>query len=266
MRIEKPVWLWTMALILAVAASQPGCQQASTPPAEESASGTLKEPQATAPTPRSAPAAPRASTAGQSAAARPPAPASQPAPTPAASQPAAPPPRTATLAAGTPLKVRTTTMLSTKSHKAGDTFAATLEEPLVQGDWVIAMKGATVEGRVVESDPGGRVKGVASLAIALDRLRTADGQTVDISTKNVSVEARSTKTKDATKVAIGTGIGAAIGAIAGGKKGAAIGAGTGAGAGTAVVLGTRGDAAEIGSETVLNFELGAPVTVTEAHK
>ena len=154
-------------------------------------------------------------------------------------------------------------MLSTKSHKAGDTFAATLEEPLVQGDWVIATKGATVEGRVVESDPGGRVKGVASLAIALDRLRTADGQTVDISTKNVSVEAQSTKGKDATKVAIGTGIGAAIGAIAGGKKGAAIGAGTGAGAGTAVVLGTRGDAAEIGSETVLNFELGAPVTITE---
>ena len=265
MRIENPVWLGTTALILALVAFQLGCQQASTPPAEESASGTLKGPEATAPTPPAPAPTPRASTAGQRAAARPPAPASQPAPT-AARQPAAPPPRTATLAAGTPLKVRTTTMLSTKSHKTGDTFAATLEEPLVQGDWVIATKGATVEGRVVESDPGGRVKGVASLAIALDHLKTADGQTVDLSTKPVTVEAQSTKGKDAAKVAIGTGIGAAIGAIAGGKKGAAIGAGTGAGAGTAVVLSTRGDAAEIGSETVLNFELGAPVTVTEAHK
>ena len=275
MRIEKPVWLWTMAFVLTVAAAQMGCQQASTPAEEESTTGTLKEPETSAPsaapsaqTPaaRSQAPPPKASTSRPSAAARPPAPASQPAPATAASQPAAPPPRTATLAAGTPLKVRTTTMLSTKSHKAGDTFAATLEEPLVQGDWVIAMKGATVEGRVVESDPGGRVRGVASLAIALDHLKTADGQTVDISTKPVTIEAQSTKTKDATKVAIGTGIGAAIGAIAGGKKGAAIGAGTGAGAGTAVVLGTRGDAAEIASETALNFELGAPVTVTEAKK
>ncbi|MBI2818799.1 MAG: hypothetical protein HYX73_02380 [Acidobacteria bacterium] len=40
-----------------------------------------------------------------------------------------------------------------------------------------------------------------------------------------------------------------------------IGASAGAGAGTAVVLSTRGDAAEIGSETPLTFELQSPVTV-----
>lgn len=252
MRIEKPVWLWTMALILAVAASQPGCQQASTPPAEESAGGTMKQPGTSA-----------QSSAAKPPAAKPPAGKPQAAPSTASSQPVPAPPRTATLAVGTALKVRTTTTLSTKTQQTGDTFTATLEEPLVQGDWVIATKGATLEGKIVEADKGGRVKGVASLAIALHHLKTADGQTVDLSTKNVSVEAQSTKGKDATKIAIGTGIGAAIGAIAGGKKGAAIGAGTGAGAGTAVVLSTRGDAAEIGSETVLNFELSAPVTVTE---
>ena len=81
------------------------------------------------------------------------------------------------------------------------------------------------------------------------------------STDSMTVQARTTKTKDATKVAIGTGIGAAVGAIAGGGKGAAIGAGAGAGAGTAVVLSTRGEAAEIGSETPLTFELQSPVTV-----
>ena len=253
MNIEKRVWFWATALVLALVISQPGCQQASTPPAAESSSGKLSQPESAAPS-------------GQRSATTAPAP-KAPAPSPAASaKPAAAPPRSATLAAGTALKVRTTTTLSTKTQKAGDTFAATLEEPLTQGDWVIAPKGATVEGRIVESDPGGRVRGVASLAIALHHLKTADGQTVDISTKNVTVEAQSTKAKDAEKIGIGAAVGTAIGAIAGGKKGAAIGAATGAGAGTAVVLSTRGDAAEIGSETVLNFELSAPVTVAETRQ
>ena len=170
-------------------------------------------------------------------------------------------PRSATLAAGTALNVRTTNTLSTDSNKAGDAFMATLIEPLVQGAWVIAPKGATVEGRIVGADKGGRVQGVARLTIALDRLHTADGQTVDISTNSVTVQADTTKTKDATKIAIGSGIGAVVGAIAGGGKGAAIGAGSGAGAGTAVVLATRGDAAEIRSETALSFELQAAVSV-----
>lgn len=249
MNRKKEIGFWATALVLTLLISQPGCQQASTPPAQESSRATASEP-AKAP-PSAAPA--------QAVKA--------PAPSPAATaKPAAPPARTATLGAGTALKVRTTTTLSTKSHKTGDTFAATLEEPLLQGDWVIAPKGATVEGRIVESDPGGRVRGVASLAIALHHLKTADGQTVGISTRDVTVQAQSTKGKDAAKIGIGAAVGTAIGAIAGGKKGAAIGAATGAGAGTAVVLSTRGDAAEIGSETVLNFELSAPVTVTEARK
>lgn len=171
--------------------------------------------------------------------------------------------RSATLAAGTALKVRTTNTLSTDSQQAGDTFIATLDTPVVVDNMEIASKGSTVEGKVVQADKGGRVKGVASLTIELSRLHTTDGQIVDIATNPVTVEARSTKGKDTAKVAIGTGVGAAIGAIAGGKKGAAIGAATGAGAGTGVVLATRGDAAEIGSETVLEFALRSPVTLTE---
>ncbi|MBI4443185.1 MAG: hypothetical protein HY649_07400 [Acidobacteria bacterium] len=253
MRTTRLRWTSLMVLVLAVAAWQAGCQQAATPPANETASGEpAPQPQASAPT--QAPAAPM----------------SQPQPsTPpsaATSRPAEPPPpapRMAMLEAGTKLKVRTTNTLSTKTQKNGDTFAATLEEPLVQGTWVIAPKGSTVEGRIVESDPGGRVKGVASLAVALTKLHTADGQVLDISSNTFTVEARSTEGKDAAKIGIGAGVGAAIGAIAGGGKGAATGAAAGAGAGTAAVLATRGDPAEIGSETVLTFELSAPVHVME---
>lgn len=120
-----------------------------------------------------------------------------------------------------------------------------------------------MEGRVVEADKGGRVKGVAHLSIELTSLKTADGRTVQMATRPIIVQARATKGKDAAKIGIGTGVGAAVGAIAGGGKGAAIGGAAGAGAGTAVVLSTRGDAAQIGSETVLNFELRSPLTVVQ---
>ncbi|MBI1955774.1 MAG: hypothetical protein HYS38_05225 [Acidobacteria bacterium] len=240
MKTDKANFLWVAGLAVMLLALQIGCQQAEEPAAESSKQTTPGQPA------RSRPAGQPGSPAGSKA------------PAPSSSQP-----RIVSLAVGTALKVRTTNAISTESHKTGDTFIAMLEEPLVEGDWVIAPKGSTVKGRVVDADKGGRVQGVAHLTLALDLLHTAEGEIIEIATNPVTVEAQSTKGKDAAKIAVGTGVGAAIGAIAGGKKGAGIGAATGAGAGTGVVLATRGDAAEVASETVLNFELNSPVTVTE---
>ena len=165
-----------------------------------------------------------------------------------------------TVDAGTALKIRTTTTLSTKSASTGEGFVGSLVEPIVVGDKVISQSGATVRGVVADSDPGGKVKGVARLAVRLTELETTDG-TVDIVTNTYATQARTTKKKDAVKIGIGSGIGAAIGAIAGGGKGAAIGAGAGAGAGTGVVLATHGEPAVIPAESVLTFQLDSPVTV-----
>lgn len=178
-----------------------------------------------------------------------------------ASSPSAPPVMTTTLEAGTPLRVRTTNALSTASVKTGEVFAATLEEPIVDGTWVIATKGSSVRGIIANADPGGKVKGVASLSLRLTQIQTADGQNVDVSTNTYGVQAKSSQKKDAKKIGIASGVGAAIGAIVGGGKGAAIGAGAGAGAGTAAVVTTRGEAAVIGSESVLTFELAEPVRI-----
>jgi hypothetical protein len=60
----------------------------------------------------------------------------------------------------------------------------------------------------------------------------------------------------------GAGIGTAIGAIAGGGKGAAIGAATGAAAGTGVQLLTKGETLRVPVETLLDFKLQAPLTVS----
>src|SRR5262249_49479141 len=79
------------------------------------------------------------------------------------------PPRTFTLASGRSIPVFSTSTLSTKSNKTGETFNCTLGTAIVDGDWVIAKKGATVGGVIVNSDPGGRVKGVASMTVKLNR-------------------------------------------------------------------------------------------------
>ncbi len=181
---------------------------------------------------------------------------------PAASStvPAQPAAKPVTLPEGTQIVIRTTNTLTTKELKNGERFLATLHQPLVVDGVTLAAKGAEVEGVVVESDPGGRVKGVAQLGVALRSIQTAAGK-VEIQTGAYVTEAKSSVKKDVTRGAIMTGVGAAIGAIAGGGKGAAVGAGVGAGAGAATAVATRGEPAAIPAESVLTFRLKQPVTV-----
>jgi len=187
---------------------------------------------------------------------------------PAAAQPAPEPvkppePKKYVLAAGTPISVRTVGEVNTKAAKNGNEFEATLESPLAAEGHTLAKRGATVIGRVVNADQGGRAKGKASLTLALARLRLANGQTVAVQTNTVMQEAKSGTGKNVKRTAVATGAGALIGGIAGGGKGAAIGAGVGAGAGLATNLATRGPAAEVPAETVLNFSLTKEIVVTE---
>ena len=214
---------------------------------------------------RTPPASPRTPRGGRELAAPSGAPATPATPaTPAAPPAAAPaPPRTFALATGHSLSVWTSSEISTKTAQEGDRFEASLANAIVDEDWIIARKGARVDGVVVSVDPGGRVSGVASLTVKLTRLTLADGRTIALSTSEFTREAKTTKGKDAAKIGIGAGVGAAIGAIAGGKKGAAIGAGAGGAAGTGAVLATRGDAAVIGAESQITVRLLSGVTITQ---
>ena len=83
--------------------------------------------------------------------------------------------KSTTLPEGTPLVVRTISTMSTRTHQTGQTFSAHLVEPWIVDGREIAAKGTEVEGKVVGSDPGGRVDGRAALAVQLTGLRTAGG-------------------------------------------------------------------------------------------
>jgi hypothetical protein len=172
-------------------------------------------------------------------------------------------PKMVTIPAGTLLTVRLDEALSSKTNQTGDSFRATLDQPLVVDGFVIAERGSRVEGRVAEVDQGGRVKGVSRMALELVRLNTSDGQRLKLQTESFAKQGEQSRKKDAAKIGAAAGIGAVIGAIAGGGKGAAIGAGVGGAAGTGGVMATRGEPAEIRSETRLSFRLSQPITVTE---
>jgi hypothetical protein len=183
-------------------------------------------------------------------------------PDPAVKQPARTP-ETVNVPAGTSISVRMNSTINSEKNIAGDSFTATLEAPLVVDDIVLAERGAKVEGKVVEVDRSGRVKGAARITLALTKIQLSDGQRIDLKTDAWERIAESSAKKDAAKVGIGAALGAAIGAIAGGGKGAAVGAASGAGAGTGVVLATRGKAAQIDVETKIPFRLSNALTVTE---
>lgn len=226
------------------------------PPASKpvlTAENTTPPPQSVAPEPVAAPAP----------APEPPPPAPAPQPVAAPEPPPPPPPRQVKLNAGFLIPVRLIDGLTTERNNAGDTFTATLDRALVVDQLVIAERGARVEGRVVASDKGGKVKGVAYLSVELTRIQLSDGQTISLVTDSFEKHAEATHGTDAAKVGGGAAIGAIIGAIAGGGKGAAIGAGAGGGLGAGDVLLTRGKPAILTSETRITFRVSQPVTVTE---
>src|ERR1035437_3907872 len=177
-------------------------------------------------------------------------------------QPEAAQARNYTLDAGSKIVVRTVTALSTKTAKAGERFEATLERPLVVGDHIVAPRGTSVFGQVTVSDPSGKLKGSSYLGVQLTAIKLPGGDRIGIQTGTREQISKGTGKRTAEKVGIGAGLGAVIGAIAGGGKGAAVGAGGGGAAGGGVAYATGGNPAVIPSESVLTFQLSAPVTVT----
>ena len=151
--------------------------------------------------------------------------------------------------------------LSTQNSREGDRFTMTVRSP---GQY----DGATIEGRVMNVDRGGRITGRSQMTLDFDTIklrdgrsyrfagilesvREPDGDVVRVDNEGAVRENDQTK-QTVTRTAIGTAVGAIIGAIAGGGKGAAIGAviGAGAGAGSVYIQGRN------------DLDLGAGTEVT----
>ncbi|MGZ4827991.1 MAG: BON domain-containing protein [Terriglobales bacterium] len=180
-----------------------------------------------------------------------------------AATPAPAPPRVVTVPEGTTVAIRLIDPIDTERNKVGDTFRATLSQPVMLGDEVVIPADADVEGQIVESRSAGHFQGQSQIALTLARLRM-HGKTYVLRTNQYEKLGTSRGKRTAATVGGGAGLGAVIGGIAGGGKGAAIGAVVGAGAGTGVQAATKGQQIKLPAETVLNFRLEAPLNVTPA--
>jgi hypothetical protein len=191
-----------------------------------------------------------------------------PMPNSAPVEPSAPPatfqqPHVITLQAGTNLTIRLGETLNSAHNYTGDTFRGMLETPVIVDGFIIADRGSKVLGKVLSAQDAGRVQGLSALTLALTEINTTDGQRVRIQTDSYEKRGSAGTGSDAATIAGGAALGAIIGAIAGGGKGAAIGAGAGGAAGTGIVLATRGKPTALPIESLINFRLTSPVTITE---
>ena len=171
-------------------------------------------------------------------------------------------PASFTVPAGKMIFVRLSEPLSSDHNHAGDTFTATLDQPIVINGWVVARRGETVIGTVTAAQKAGRVKGTSQLGLALTDITVVDGNQLPISSELWRGSAGTSHGADAAGIATTTGVGAAIGAAVNGGTGAGVGAGIGVVTGIAGVLLTRGKPTVLGPETPLSFRLKDPVNIS----
>jgi hypothetical protein len=172
--------------------------------------------------------------------------------------------------AGTTLHCRLLQTLTTKLNFRGDSFVATVSEPLViDGKHVIPV-GSTVEGHITWLTRPGRIKGVGEMRLDAEKINFPDGRSLPINAVLVnvygaegarvageegSVKGARTRMKDLEEIGVGMGGGGFLGTIIGGFHGAVIGGAIGGAAGLADTLRRRGTELTLPTGTQLNYQL-----------
>lgn len=158
------------------------------------------------------------------------------------------------LPAGTPITIRLATAISSSSSHTGDSFEATLDEPImIEGQTVVA-RGAALTGRVLAAKPSGRLHDPGYLRIALVSL-SVNGKPVAIESSSVFAKGGSHEKRNLAMIGGGTAAGALIGGLAGGGKGALIGSTVGAAGGTGTAYATGKKEVAFDAERRLTFRL-----------
>ncbi|HVF48381.1 MAG TPA: hypothetical protein VNA17_12530 [Pyrinomonadaceae bacterium] len=178
------------------------------------------------------------------------------------------------VASGSVIRARMNRTLSSKTAQVGNTFTATVTEPVYSTNGVVVVPvGSIINGRVDsvtrarnEGKPGAIDASFHSIRLPNGRLRAINGSLTDLE-GNTSSDNEGTvggkKMKNRKIIFIGGGGagGAILGAAVGGGKGALIGGLLGAGAGFLGDRYTKGKEAEVTSGTEFGVYLNQGITL-----
>jgi len=172
----------------------------------------------------------------------------------------APRPRPIVVPAETVISVVLDETVGSKVSQPGQTFTASVREPVEVDGRVAIPKGARASGIVKDAKPAGRFKGGASLELTLTSI-DIHGENYDVHTTSPNETSKGKGKRTAAMVGGGAGGGALIGGLAGGGKGALIGGLIGAAAGTGGAGLTGNRDITLPAETPLTFKLVEPLEI-----
>jgi hypothetical protein len=172
--------------------------------------------------------------------------------TAAASAPAGP--LNIDLPGGTAIAVRMIDAVDSERHRVGQTFQASVDEPVVVNGETVIPRGADALVKLIDDQESGKLTGKTVLTLDLAAVKV-NGRMVDLLTSGVQQSSTSRGARTAKVAGGAAAAGAIIGAIAGGGRGAAIGAGAGGAAGAGAEMATRGQRVRVPAETRLTFTL-----------
>jgi hypothetical protein len=163
--------------------------------------------------------------------------------------------------AGTMLRVRINQAMDSRHTPPGTPFDGVVISDVLADGSVAIPRGALVQGRVSDVQPGGDLRGRGWLALELNQV-TLEGHTYPLATEVWSHQGYD-KTGQTVGNTVGLGaMGAMIGAIAGGGPGALLGAGIGGVAGLGVSSASRQGEATVPSEAIVTFRLSQQTGLT----
>jgi hypothetical protein len=179
------------------------------------------------------------------------------------------------LPAGTAVRMKLETPISTMTSKPGDRFAGRVTEPVLLNGKTVIPVGAALEGRVARASEPRRIRGTPTIDLRPELVVMPDGQrlalnavVVDTSARPQTevddegrIKGRGRDARDWKETGVATGGGAVVGALVGGGKGTLIGAATGATASIVYWL-TKRKSATLPAGTEIIMELSRPMALS----
>jgi hypothetical protein len=168
--------------------------------------------------------------------------------------------RPVVIPSGVVLQVRINQPLSSNHSEPGNVFDGVVTNDVFADGAIAIPRGAAVQGRVVDAQKSGALKGRGEMSIQLTSLMLG-GKVYPI-VSDIWAHSGSDKTVQTVNSTLGVGaLGAIIGAVAGGGVGAAIGGGVGAAAGLGASAASGGGQIFLPPEALVTFHLVQPAPV-----